>query len=328
MDITIYTNAIKETMKVVNSDTDSILKEAEGLVKAYLEENTRITDDERANIYAKFVTDVTTTAITQAITASAQLALEGAVNDQKVLSMQGELALAEAKNVSEILVDTQKITSMQNEDTARRNEVATKVAKAKIEVEQLIPSQININQKELEIKDKDLQIKDKSLEVETKRVDIMTQDIALKTKQVLTEDKKVALMGEQLNVEKEKVPLMKAQALLETKKVSLMEVQIETEREKVTLMEKQVLIEVAKLPLMEAQTANELERVKLTVEQTAVEASKVRLQKAEVELRYADVYYRQQQAQTVAQSLIVNERIENNKNETQLKIATIQASSI
>ena len=60
----------------------------------------------------------------------------------------------------------------------------------------------------------------------------------------------------------------------------------------------------------------------------SIEKDKLKLNTAEIQLRYADVYYRQQQAKTVSMSLVVNERIETEKNETQLKIATIQASAI
>jgi len=230
MDLTLYKEAIRTTMGVLITDATSTLKSVDGSIKTYLETNTSITDNERANIYMKFITDVTTTAITQTIDASVRMALEGEIKDQKLLNMQGELVIAQDKGRSDTAVNTQKIASMRNEDNARQNEVAVKVAKAKIEVEQLIPSEIALNQKELAIKDK-------SLELETKRLDLMTQEIAVKKEQI-------------------------------------------------------------------------------------------RLSDAEIKLKYADIYYRQQQAKTVARSLIVNERIEAAKNETALKVATIQAASL
>ena len=209
MDINFYKDAIKQTMQVINTDADSVIKNAEQMLKVYLETNTSITDNDKAALYAKFLTDTTTNALTQTIMAALQLTLEGGVNDQKILNMQGELAIAQAQSDKDIAVkdaqisvDNQKIASMQAEDTARRNEVAAKVAKAKIEIEQLIPSQIALNEKEIEIRSKDLLIKDQALAVETKKVLIMDKDIALKDKQV--------------SIEEAKLPLMRAQAQLES----------------------------------------------------------------------------------------------------------------
>lgn len=335
MDLNFYKDSIKQTMQVINSDSDSILKEAETMVKDYLETNTSISDNERAGIYAKFVTDTTTTAITQAIVAATQLTLEGAVNDQKILNMQGELAIEQAKGDSDIAVNTQKIASMQNEDTARRNEVAAKVAKAKIEIEQLIPSQISLNEKEIEVKSKELLFKDKMIEVETAKVDLMTQDVALKEKQVLLEEAKIPLITAQKDIEVKKLDVMtqdialkEKQVEIESKKVDLMGAQISNELEKINLLIKQTGVEAEKIPLMQAQTQSEIKKTDLLSAQTEIEKDKLKLNKAEIQLRYADVYYRQQQARTVAMSLVVNERIENNKNETQIRIATIQAESI
>ena len=342
MDLTFYTDAIKQTMTVINTDQNSVVKNAEQMLKGYLETNTSITDNDRATIYAKFLTDVTTNAVTQSITAAMQLALDGAVNDQKVLNMQGELSIAQAQSdkdlevkASQIAVDNQKIASMQADDTAKRNEVAAKVAKAKIEIEQLIPSQIHLNEKELQVKDKQLLYEDqriavlqKDTEIKTKQVAIEEAKIPLMKAQAQVEAKKVDLMKEQVSVEREKVPLMQAQAQTEQKKVGLMEVQIEQEREKLPLLQKQVAVETAKIPLMEAQANTEAEKAKLIGKQTQVESEKIPLQQAEVALRYADVVYRQRQAQTVQDSLIVNERIEARRNETQIKIATIQAAAI
>jgi len=247
MDSVFYLSLIEETMGVVSTGTTSIAKQSETLIANYLQNNTGITDDEKAKIYAKFLTDITISTTAQAIGAATQLALEGPVNDQKIVSMQ-------------------------NDDIVKMNEVAVKIAKAKIEIEQLIPSQVDMNRKTIEIQ----------------------------TKELLLKSAEIAIKEGQLLVEQAKVPLLEAQALNEAGKVNL------------TLA--QTALEQAKVPLLEAQTN--------------LEKSKVRLQKAEMALRYADVYYRQQQAQAVANSLVVNERIEVMKSETQLKIATIQASSI
>lgn len=309
-----YESVIKATLSTLETGDDSILSKSKVTLKEYLDNNTSLTDNEKAGTFAKFMTEITTSVMTQAINAAVQLSLETPLNDQKVKNFAGELLLAGNKSVSDISVNTQTIASSKNRDIIAKNEVATKIATAKAQVEVLIPAQVD------EIRE-NIKLKAKSIELEAKKTELMEKDITLKGKQV-------SLMGVQISLEKVRIPLMKAQALVEQKKVSLMAVQVSTELKKVGLMGKQLLVEAEKIPLMIAQTANEVAKTELTRQQVGVEKSKIKLQKAEIDLRYADIFYRQQQARTVASSLIVNERIENNKNETSLKIATLQAASI
>ena len=283
-------------MDTLGKGDNSVLSKSEEYMRVFLDTNTSLTDNEKATMYAKFITDITTNTMTQAIGAGIQISLEAPVNAQRILNLQGELIVA-------------------------KNEVSVKIAKAKAEVELVIPAEVASIRK-------DIEIKSRTVVVEEKKANLLDKDIILKGKQVLTEDKKIGLMTVQTTLESERIPLMKAEALLAGKKVTLMGVQVSTELKKVGLMEKQALVEAEKIPLIKAQTMNESAKEKLTISQTRVEDSKVKLQRAEIDLRYADVFYRQQQAQTVANSLLVNERIENNKNETTLKVAVIQASSI
>jgi hypothetical protein len=349
MDLQLYEQVITSTLENVSLNTDSILEKTHTKLKQYLEENTSITDDKKASIYAEFLANTTTSVVTEAVRSAMQIALDGPVNDATIQKITTETTIAQAQSDkdlavkdSEISVNGQKIASMQEEDIARKNEVAAKVAKAKIEIEELIPSQVALNQKELTVKDKEIQIREKQVLVEEKRAgveeakiplmqaqaNVETQKVALMVQQTSVEEKKVSLMdkevalkAESVNVEREKVGVMKAQVQAEQAKIPLIQAQTDMERaraaveeKKVPLIIKQTEVEGKKIPMMEAQIETEKEKLKLTRE--------------EIQLRMADILYRREQARTVGRSLIVNERIEKCKCETQLKIAALQTAAL
>jgi hypothetical protein len=260
MDLTIYENAIKKTLDVVNFDDNAIMKRANDQIRAFLNDNTSITDDQKASVYSEFLSSTTTAVVTEAVRAAMELALQGPVNDANIIKIQTETAIAQAQSDkdlavkdSDIAVNSQKIESMKADDIAKKNEVAAKVAKAKIEIEQLIPSQVALNEKDIAVKDKELALRDKQITVEENRAQLMA-------KQVEIEGEKIPLMQAQVSVEQAKIPLMEAQAQVESQKVSLMEQQTEVEAKKVVVMEKDALIkekqvdvEAKRVAVMEAQ---------------------------------------------------------------------------
>jgi len=318
MNLTNYKQIIKDTMEeVAFANPDSVASKAEVKLKEFLDNNTAIPEDEKAKVYANFLQNIVVTTINQAIQAALQLP----VNEKQIEIMERETQVKEAIKDSDIAVNNQKIASMQAEDEARRNEVAAKVAKAKVEIEQLIPSQIALNEKELQIKDKQLQIEDKK--------------IALAEKQVELEGEKIPLMKAQTEVEKAKIPLMQAQSQVEQRKVDLMAKEVEVETRKVDLMEAQVDIEKAKKPLIEAQTLVEQKRAVLTENEADLTKTKIPLTEAEITLTkaktdvaYWDAIMKNKQADTMIKSLDINKEIEKCKCETNLKIAQIQAESL
>ncbi|WP_456390340.1 hypothetical protein [Hydrogenimonas sp.] len=227
MDLSLYTQVIEETLQKINFDTGSVMNKAEEQVKSFLEENTSITDNEKAAIYANFLTQTTTNVVTQVLTAATQIALQAPVNEQQIASMQGELSIEQAQSDkdlmvkdSDIAVNTQKVLSMQAEDEARKNEVAAKVAKAKVEIEQLIPSQIAINEKQLQVEDKKLTLMDSEIESEAKKLVLMDKELALKERQIEIEGAKKPLIEAQTKVENAKSSLVNSQSMTEIEKMN------------------------------------------------------------------------------------------------------------
>lgn len=318
MDLTSYKQIIKDTMEeVAFANPDSVASKAEVKLKEFLDNNTAIPEDEKAKVYANFLQNIVVTTINQAIQAALQLP----VNEKQIEIMERETQVKEAIKDSDIAVNNQKIASMQAEDEARRNEVAAKVAKAKVEIEQLIPSQIALNEKDLQIKDKQLQVEDKK--------------IVLMEKQVETENEKINLMKTQNEIEKEKIPLTRAQTEVETKKVELMATQIQVETQKLALVEVQIELEAAKKPLIIAQTAVEQNRAELVKSETTLTDKKADLTEAQTDLTriqtdttFWDAVLKEKQASTMERSLEVNKEIEKCKCDTNLKIAQLQAESL
>ncbi len=198
-----------------NGEETSILSKAQSNLKEYLEEQTSITDDEKARRYAEFLTNTITSVVAQAITIAGDAPLKNAqiaTEMQRVVSMQKEDAIKEAQSAkdlqvkdAQIAVDNQKISSMQNEDRARVNEVAAKVARTKYEIETLLPAQVA---------------------TENKRTEMMTEDINLKRKEQALKDKEIGIKDIMAQVEAEKVPLMRYQAENERIRTQLTKQQI------------------------------------------------------------------------------------------------------
>lgn len=293
MDLTAYKQIIKETMEAVAfADPQSAASKAEAKIKQYLDENTAIPDDKKAELYANFMQQIVVTTINQAIQAALQLPVQ-----------EKQAAVLE----SEVQVNAQKIASMQAEDAARKNEVAAKVARAKYEIEQLLPSQVALNQKEVEIKQRQVEIAQKEL----------------------------AIKGEEVALARAKTELLKAQVNAEKAK-------IEVEKRHNELLLRQVQVEERKIPLMEAEAELQKQKAKLTEKQVAMADKEMALKEQEVELTKKKVevetqqanlvmwqtMVKQQEVKTVGASLRVNAEIEKCKCETNLKIAQIQAESL
>ena len=187
----------------------SILARAKEDLDRFLTEHTSISDDEKAKRIYDFFTNTITSVTTQAIIVAGQAPLQDAqiaTEAQKVASMQ----IDDTNKTNE---STQKIISMQNDDKAKLNNSAVNVAKAKAEIETLIPAQVlSIN--------KDVEIKAKQLITEDKKLDLMDKDLIIKQAQADLEASKVPLYQAQADNERAKVGLTAQQV-----RVSAMEVQ-------------------------------------------------------------------------------------------------------
>ena len=235
MDFDILRQTLEVTLDEVafkkddNDEDVSILSKAESNLKAYLDDQTSITDDEKARRYAEFLTNTITSVVTQAISIAGDAPLRDAqiaTEQQKIASMQNEDAINSAQSNkdlqvkdAQIAVEQQKVISMQNEDKARANEVAAKVAKTKFEIETLLPAQVATENKKLELMSAQVQ-------TELKKLEMMGKEISLKDKDLSLKDKEINIKEIMAQVEAEKVPLMRYQAANERIKAQLTKQQI------------------------------------------------------------------------------------------------------
>lgn len=262
----------------------SIINKAQNDLKDYLENNTSISDDEKAKNYARFLTDTITGVTIQAIQVAGQAPLQSAQIDTMVAE------------------SAQKIISMQNEDKARLNDSAVNVAKAKAEIETLMPAQIlKINAEILSL--------NKEVELKSKEIELREAELPFKEAQVLSEQKRLELMQAEL-------PLREAQALLEAKKIELMATDI-------LLKEKNITMEDKKIDLMEVQTEQEGVKIGLMQAQTEIEYAKLGLNAEQIRLTAMEAEYKKAQMQAVEKAGELNKEIEKEKNETQITIAEI-----
>jgi len=223
--------------KDADGNETSILYKAKTDLGEFLSEHTSISDDEKAKRISDFFTNTITNVTVQAIMVAGQAPLQEAqiaeiqqdtinkTNEsiQKVISMKNEDDYREVQKttltdeteqkIASMLVDDtnktnesiQKVISMQNDDKANLNNSAVNVAKAKAEIETLMPAQIQEIQKNIEFKSK-------QIETEAKQLEIADKDILLK--------------GQQIGIEAEKIPLMQAQTDTERAKIGLTRQQV------------------------------------------------------------------------------------------------------
>lgn len=183
-----------------NDNNVSILGKAKEDLDKFLTDHTSISDDEKAKRISDFFTNTIISVTTQAI----QVAGQAPLQEVQIQTMQDETA--------------QRIESMKVDDKAKLNDSAVRVAKAKAEIETLLPAQVNqiqsdaaykdilasLESKKIEIADKDIQLKAKQLEESDKKLDLMDQ-------QIQQEGFKQLLTSQQINTETQRVALLKAQ---------------------------------------------------------------------------------------------------------------------
>ncbi len=204
--------SVKETLnEILNTvafekDADgnetSILYKAKTDLGEFLSEHTSISDDEKAKRISDFFTNTITNVTVQAIMVAGQAPLQDA-----------QIAEIQQETINKTNESVQKVISMQNDDKANLNNSAVNVAKAKAEIETLMPTQIQEIQKNIEFKSK-------QIETETKQLEIADKDISLKEQQIGIEAEKIPLMQAQTDSERAKIGLTRQQV-----RVSATEVQ-------------------------------------------------------------------------------------------------------
>ena len=225
-------STLKDILDVVAFQKDedgneiSILAKAKVDLNKFLDEHTSISDDEKAKRIYDFFTNTITNVTVQAIAVAGQTPLQ----DAQIQTMKDETT----QKVNSMRIDdtnktnesVQKVISMQNEDKARLNDSAVNVAKAKAEIETLIPVQVQEITKKLELMDNDIIIKQAQVDLEKEKIPLMQAQTANETKKLDLMDKDIGIKEQQALVEAEKVSLMNAQTANETKKLGLTQQQI------------------------------------------------------------------------------------------------------
>lgn len=250
-------NEILETVAFLKDDDGndiSILGRAKIDLNDFLDTHTSISDDEKAKRIYDFFTNTITNVTVQAI----QVAGQAPLQEAQIQTMQDEtaqkIASMQIDDTNKTNESVQKIQSMQNDDKAKLNNSAVNVAKAKAEIETLIPAQVNeIN--------KNVALKDVEIATETKKLDIADKDILIKQAQI--------------SLEEAKLPLYNAQTDNEIKKLDIADKDI-------LLKQAQVGIEEAKIPLYNAQADNERAKIGLTAQQVRVSATEVQYKLAQL----------------------------------------------
>jgi len=201
-----------------NGNNISIIGKSEEQLKSYLEQNTSIPEDKKAQIYANFLSTVVTSVTTQAIQVSGQAPLENAqiINqtaetNANVKNVESEITsrtlkdtLAQDETTQRILNLKEEITASQAKTKAMLNDNAVTVAKAKIEIDQVIPAQIEEMKASTALKSAQQQL-------EAAQINIAKQDLLIKEQQLKTQAAQVALLEVQAQSEQEKIGLIAQQ---------------------------------------------------------------------------------------------------------------------
>lgn len=331
MDYEVLRETLKATLDEVafvkdeDDNNISILGKAQSDLKEFLENNTSISDDEKAKHFSSFLTNVITGVTTQAIIAAGDAPLK----DAQIDTMRAE--------------STQKILSMQNEDKARMNDSAVNVVRAKAEVETLVPAQVSKLRAEITALEKDAIIKEKEIAIKE-------AEIPLKEAQVLTEQERVLSMQAETAVREAELPLKEAQldialkdAELKEKEIAireaelpLKEAQAEIAKSDVKLREQQIEVARSDVKLKEAEIELRETEIDISKDQIKLEEQKVDLMKQEVVIKQAEMQYRSQlstaqaflakeQAVAVSTSLNMQHDIEEARNQKDISVAEIYA---
>jgi hypothetical protein len=124
---------------------------------------------------------------------------------QKVISMKAEDTDRERET-------TQKIASMIEQDKARNAEVASLVAKTKIEVEQKIPAEIKALEAEAELKKQEAKLKEAQLQLERAKTRLTEKQIEIESERLEILRGELEIKRELNQIEREKMEMFKEES--------------------------------------------------------------------------------------------------------------------
>lgn len=303
MDLELYKDTLRATIEeVLTKGDDSIIKSSNAELVAFFNNNaTSLTDDVKARYYSDFLTTTVTSTITQAIQVAGNIAL------------QYEL---------EKPVNEQKIISMQNEDLVNRNRVAMEMAKAKIEIEQLIPAQVDKMRADADVAIKELEVKvyqlEQMLPLEKAKLEATT-NLAIKELEFKTIELEQKLPVEIARIEAD---------------LAMMEQKVLIEKEQLKLAKEELQIKKAQMKLTEAEIDLKREQIRQGIEQLLLEQKKVTLMDYELQMKMKDAEAQRElvgaqtslannQSEAVMKSLEVQYQIEEARNEKDVAVAEI-----
>ena len=331
MDYDVLRETLKVTLDEVAFKSDpadptkniSILGRAQEDLKTFLEENTSISDDEKAKRYSEFLTNIITSVTTQAI----MVAGEAPFRDAQAKTLEAETA---QKILSMVINDTnqtnesvQKVISMQNDDKAKLNNSAVNVAEAKAKIETLMPAQIQQITADIAHKVAQTALEGKKIEIAEKDIELKIQEIPLRVAQVAIEEKKIDLMDKQLLSEDKKITIMEKEIAIKEQELPLKIAQAEVEQKKLLIMDKDILIKGEEILIKKEQALSERQKVQLMIAQTEIERAKMGLTQQQIRVSAMEVEYKMAQIMAIQQASIVNKEIEEAKNRTQKEVAEI-----
>ena len=302
-----FLSLITDTLGTIAINDNSVLSDAESKLKTFLETNTSISDNEKAQVYSKFLTDVVTNSINSALQSATNIMLQQAKIEQEIASMQIEDQIKQEQSAKDLEVKAQQIASMKAQDEINKNKVAGELAKIKYEVEHLMPAQVDNIIKDTQIKDKELELKQEDIELKKKQVELANKEVTVKEAEIQIKKAEVDISRSELQIKQAQIPLVQAQA--------------ETEKAKAFLVGQQGITEQYNQDLVKANKDQILENInKLKKEEDLLDYQK--------DLTNAERNLKDQQAVAVLRALDVNKEIEMCKCRTQLEIASLQVQSL
>jgi len=302
-----FLSLITDTLGTIAINDNSVLSDAESKLKTFLETNTSISDNEKAQVYSKFLTDVVTNSINSALQSATNIMLQQAKIEQEIASMQIEDQIKQEQSTKDLEVKAQQIASMKAQDEVNKNKVAGELAKIKYEVEHLMPAQVDNIIKDTQIKDKELELKQEDIELKKKQVELANKEVTVKEAEIQIKKAEVDISRSELQIKQAQIPLVQAQA--------------ETEKAKAFLVGQQGITEQYNQDLVKANKDQILENInKLKKEEDLLDYQK--------DLTNAERNLKDQQAVAVLRALDVNKEIEMCKCRTQLEIASLQVQSL
>ncbi len=175
----LYKKVLTTTNAHIATNDDGIFTVSETKMKTFLEENTSISDTEKAQIYSNFLTNIATASLQQTLSNAKEIALEQSFKDAQIASMEaettregslananianmaGELAIKRVQSDKDLLVKDAQIASSNAETGLRQAEIMLRGAEVQLEKAKT-------------------RLTDKQIDLESEKVDLMREELELK----------------------------------------------------------------------------------------------------------------------------------------------------